>query len=74
MKGRPQTVWDSQAFIYCSASGAVEVLPKKELLAHSVDELAVLVPALRKLTVATHGAVPPRELLRRVAAGEGGAA
>ena len=74
VKGRPQTVWDSQAFIYCSANGAVEVLPKKDLLTHSVGELAVLVPALRKLTVATHGAVPPRELLRRVAAGEGGAA
>ena len=65
-KRRPATVWDSAAFHCVGADGVDDVLEKRDLLVWPLDRVAFVVPALRRLTVATDGAVPARALLARV--------
>lgn len=62
-KRRPCTVWDVQHFSYIHPDGAVQHLQKKDLLSWHQRRIDFFLPALRRLTVATQGAVPTAKLI-----------
>ena len=66
-KRRPITVWDTDAFHCLLPDGVTDAaLVKRDLLRWPQDRIDFVLPVLRRLTVATGGAVPPAALVARV--------